>query len=166
VAQERHPGAFEIAEAQDALAIEACRALFVEYQQGLGVSLCFQDFDQELAALPGSYARPRGRLFLVHVAGEPAACAALRPLGDHDAEMKRLYVRSKFRGMGIGAALARRVIDDARAMRYVSLKLDTLPSMHEAQALYARLGFVDVPPYNDNPIRGTRFMSLDLTQGA
>ena len=164
MARPRQPARFEIAEAGDARAVEDCRALFVEYQQGLGVSLCFQDFDRELATLPGSYARPRGRLLIVHVAGEPAACVALRPLGAHDAEMKRLYVRPAFRGMGIGAALALRVIDEARAMGYATLKLDTLPSMREAQALYARLGFVDVGPYNDNPVEGTRFMSLDLRQ--
>ncbi len=158
----RHSSGFTIGEALDAADVEACRELFTEYQQALGVSLCFQDFDRELATLPGAYARPRGRLLIARVAGMPAACAALRPLGEHDGEMKRLYVRPQFRGMGLGRALAEIVIDEARAVGYESVKLDTLPQMGEAQALYAGLGFRDVPPYNDNPIAGTRFLALTL----
>ncbi len=157
-----HSSGFSIGEALDAADVAACRELFVEYQQALGVSLCFQGFDQELAALPGAYARPKGRLLLARVAGMPAACAALRPLGANDGEMKRLYVRPQFRGMGLGRALAEIVIDEARAMGYASVKLDTLPQMREAQALYGELGFRDVAPYNDNPIAGTRFMGLGL----
>ncbi|HUL97271.1 MAG TPA: GNAT family N-acetyltransferase [Usitatibacter sp.] len=151
-----------IGEALDAESVEACRALFVEYQQALGVSLCFQGFDRELASLPGAYARPRGRLLLARVAGMPAACAALRPLGESDGEMKRLYVRPQFRGMGLGRTLAHIVIDEARAIGYANLRLDTLAQMREAQALYEELGFRDVAPYNDNPIAGTRFLELAL----
>jgi len=153
---------FSIAEALDADSIEACRALFVEYQRSLGVSLCFQGFDQELATLPGAYARPRGRLLLARVVGEPAGCAGLRPLGERDAEMKRLYVRPDMRGIGLGRVLAECVIDEARSLGYGTLKLDTLPGMAEAQQLYRELGFVDAAPYNDNPVAGVRFMSLAL----
>lgn len=160
-----HSSGFAVAEALDAEAVEACRALFVEYQQGLGVSLCFQGFDQELATLPGAYARPRGRLLLARVVGEPAGCVALRALGERDAEMKRLYVRPDARGMGLGRVLAECVIDEARALGYVTLKLDTLPAMAAAQRLYRELGFVETAPYNDNPVAGVRFMSLKLTPG-
>lgn len=157
-----HSSGFALGEALVAEDVAACRELFVEYQRDLGVSLCFQGFDQELASLPGAYARPRGRLLLARVVGEPAGCVALRPLGDHDAEMKRLYVRPAARGMGLGRALAECVIDEARAIGYRALKLDTLPQMKTAQALYAGLGFVDTAPYNDNPVAGTRFLSLAL----
>jgi len=162
VAGIRHSSGFTIGEALAPGDVEACGELFREYQRALGVDLCFQGFDRELATLPGAYARPRGRLLLARVAGEPAACAALRPLGDRDGEMKRLYVRPRFRGMGLGRALAEIVIDEARAMGYGSVKLDTLPRMSEAQALYAALGFSDVEPYNDNPVAGTRFLALAL----
>ena len=158
----RHSSGFTIGEALSPADVEACRELFVEYQQALGVSLCFQGFDTELASLPGAYARPKGRLLLARVAGTPAACAALRPLGEADGEMKRLYVRAQFRGMGLGRALAEIVIDEARAIGYASVKLDTLAQMAEAQALYSRLGFRDVAPYNDNPIAGTRYLGLPL----
>jgi GNAT superfamily N-acetyltransferase len=159
-----HSSGFSLGEALDAQSIAACRALFQEYEKGLGISLCFQDFEQELATLPGAYARPRGRLLLARVAGEPAGCAALRPLGEGDGEMKRLYVRPPYRGMGLGRMLAECVIDEARALGYGSLKLDTLPQMKEAQGMYATLGFVDAAAYNEHPIAGTRFLSLDLTR--
>jgi putative acetyltransferase len=156
------PQGFVIAEALDADSIAACRELFVEYQRALGVSLCFQGFDAELAALPGDYAPPRGRLFLARKAGEPAGCVALRPLFHRDAEMKRLYVRPAHRGSGLGRILAERVVAQARALGYAALKLDTLPAMHAAQNLYAKLGFRDTSPYNDNPVDGVRFLSLEL----
>jgi putative acetyltransferase len=159
-----HSSGFGVAEALDAESVGACRALFAEYQQGLGVSLCFQGFDLELAGLPGAYARPRGRLILARIVGEPAGCVAMRALGEHDAEMKRLYIRSPYRGMGLGRVLAECVIDEARSLGYRTLKLDTLPGMAEAQRLYRALGFVDAAPYNDNPVAGVRFMSLDLAR--
>jgi putative acetyltransferase len=161
-----HSTGFDIGEALDAAAVGACRELFVEYQQGLGVSLCFQQFDRELAGLPGDYARPRGRLILARIAGEPAGCVALRPLEGGAGEMKRLFVRNAYRGMGIGRMLAECIIDEARALGYGALKLDTLPMMGEAQALYRELGFTDTAPYNDNPIEGTRFLALDLAPSA
>ena len=159
-----HSTGFSLAEALDAESIAACRGLFREYEQGLGVSLCFQGFEQELATLPGAYARPRGRLLLARVAGEPAGCVALRPLAGADAEMKRLYVRHFARGMGLGRMLAECAIDEARSMGYAALRLDTLPSMAEAQRMYATLGFAETAPYNDNPVAGVRFLALDLTR--
>ena len=157
-----HSSGFAIAEALDAAALAACRELFIEYQQRLGVSLCFQGFDRELATLPGDYARPRGRLLLARIAGEPAGCVALRPLERGTAEMKRLFVRPAYRGMSLGRTLAECIIDEASALGYGTIKLDTLPSMRDAQRLYSILGFADTSPNNDNPIEGTRFMALDL----
>jgi putative acetyltransferase len=154
--------AIELVEARSDAEIAACRELFVEYQRALGVSLCFQGFDAELDALPGDYAPPKGRLYLALARGRPAGCVALRPLFHRDAEMKRLYVRSAYRGSGLGWTLAMRVIDDARELGYDLLKLDTLPNMKAAQRMYERLGFVDTAPYNDNPVGGVRFMALDL----
>ena len=154
-----------IAEALDAEALEACRQLFIEYQRGLGVSLCFQGFDAELASLPGDYAAPGGRLLIARMGSTPVGCAGLRPLSHRDAEMKRLFVRPSQRGTGLGRLLAVRVIAQARALGYEALKLDTLPSMHAAQKLYTKLGFRDAAPYNDNPVGGVRFMALDLRSG-
>ncbi|HYC34868.1 MAG TPA: GNAT family N-acetyltransferase [Usitatibacter sp.] len=137
-----------------------------EYQRGLGVSLCFQDFASELAGLPGEYAPPRGLLTLALSAGEAAGCVALRPLGKVDAELKRLYVRPPFRGTGLGLTLARHAIEAARERGYRTLRLDTLPQLTAALGLYRRLGFVETAPYNDNPIEGVRFMALDLAGAA
>jgi putative acetyltransferase len=159
-----HSSGFDIAEALDAPAAAACRELFVEYQAGLGVSLCFQGFERELATLPGEYARPRGRLLLARIAGEPAGCVALRALANGEAEMKRLFVRPAYRGMGLGRTLVECVIDEARGLGYGMLRLDTLPEMKAAQTLYGELGFVETAPYNDHPIEGTRFLALDLTR--
>src|SRR5262249_22259931 len=122
----------------------------------------FQGFERELATLPGDYAPPGGRLFIARSRGLDAGCAALRSLGEGEAEMKRLYVRPEFRALGVGRALALRVIEEARAIGYRALKLDTLPTMRAAQALYERLGFTDAPRYNDNPVAGTRWMALQL----
>ena len=157
-----HSTGFDVGEALDDSAIGACRELFVEYQSSLGVSLCFQDFEREVATLPGAYARPLGRLILARIAGEPGACVAMRPLAPDVAEMKRLYVRPAYRGMGLGRALAECAIDEARALGYRTLKLDTLPGMRDAQRLYAELGFVETAPYNDNPVDGVRFLALAL----
>jgi putative acetyltransferase len=155
-------GAFEIRAAVSAPEIAACRELFLEYQRGTGTSLCFQGFDREVACLPGDYAPPRGALWLATVGGAPAGCVALRALGERDAEMKRLYVRSAHRGSGLGRALAEAAIGRARALGCRRVLLDTLPSMSRAQALYAELGFGETLPYNDNPVEGVRFMALDL----
>jgi putative acetyltransferase len=153
---------FELVEAASAAQVETCRELFLEYQRALGVSLCFQGFDRELAMLPGDYAPPNGRLYLALASGKVAGCVALRPLFHRDAEMKRLYVRPACRGSGLGRLMATRVIGDARTLGYDNLKLDTLPQMKAAQRLYEDLGFKDTAPYNDNAVTGVRFMALDL----
>ena len=138
------------------------RALFLEYQTSIGVDLCFQDFARELEQLPGAYAPPHGRLYLMWSGSEPAGCVGLRPLDARTAEMKRLYVRAAHRGRGLGRVLAHQVIEDARSLLHTRVVLDTLPSMREAQALYAALGFTEIEPYTTNPIAGARFLGLAL----
>jgi putative acetyltransferase len=138
------------------------RALFVEYAQALGIDLCFQGFDTELAELPGSYARPAGRLLAATLDGELAGCVAMRPLSDGACEMKRLYVRPAARGSGVGRALAGAVIAAAREEGYERMCLDTLPPMVEAQPLYESLGFREIEPYYVNPVPGARFLELAL----
>jgi GNAT superfamily N-acetyltransferase len=143
-------------------AMEPVRELFREYQAALGVDLGFQRFDAELAGLPGDYAPPRGRLLLASVGDACAGCIALRPVDADACEMKRLYVRPEFRATGLGRLLAQHVIDEARAIGYRRMCLDTLPSMAGAQRLYESLGFRDIPAYRYNPIAGTRFLGLEL----
>lgn len=146
--------------------LDTVREIFREYAQGLGVDLCFQSFDQELASLPGEYASPRGALLLARVDGEVAGCCALRPLDSADypnaAEMKRLYVRKAFRGFGLGRSLAEAVLDAARQAGYASVLLDTLDDMEAARALYVELGFEEIPPYYHNPIPGAHYLKVDL----
>jgi len=152
--------ALEILEAYGRL--DDVRALFSEYQASLGVDLGFQQFDEELRGLPGRYARPDGRLYLALSDGEPAGCACLRRFDETRCEMKRLYVRDRFRGLKLGRALAEKVIEDARSAGYRQVLLDTLPTMTGAQALYERLGFAEIPAYRFNPVEGTRYMALTL----
>jgi ribosomal protein S18 acetylase RimI-like enzyme len=142
--------------------VEAVRRLFVEYQESLGVDLCFQGFDRELAELPGDYAPPEGSLLVARAEDCVVACVALRRLDPQTCEMKRLYVRPTQRGLGLGRALAEAVIAEARRIGYVRMRLDTLPSMTEAAALYERLGFRDIEPYTENPVPGARFLQLEL----
>ena len=142
--------------------IDDVAALFSEYAASLPVDLSYQSFSQELAGLPGKYARPDGRLYLALVDGIPAGCVAMRRLSDTRAEMKRLYVRAAFRGLSIGRDLAGRLIQDAREIGYIDLVLDTLENMHRAQALYRALGFVEMEPYYDCPVTGTVFLRLCL----
>lgn len=158
----------EIVPAQAADEIVAVKALFLEYQDSLGVSLCFQGFDKELAELPGSYAPPAGRLYLAQVDGAVAGCVGLRPLvaaySDGRCEMKRLYLRPDFRGLGLGRRLAKLIIAEARKIGYRRLVLDTLADMGKARALYASLGFHEIPAYYDNPLSGVLYAELDLTR--
>jgi len=146
--------------------LDEVRAIFREYADGLGVDLCFQHFDEELANLPGEYAEPRGALLLARVDGEVAGCCALRPLDTADypnaAEMKRLYVRKPFRGLGLGRQLAEAVLDAARQAGYGCVLLDTLDDMEAARTLYEDLGFEDIPPYYHNPIAGAHYLKADL----
>jgi ribosomal protein S18 acetylase RimI-like enzyme len=146
--------------------LDEVRAIFREYAEGLGVDLCFQNFQQELADLPGEYAPPRGMLLVARVDGALAGCCALRPLDSSDypnaAEMKRLYVRKAFRGFGLGRQLAEAVLDGARRAGYDTVLLDTLDDMEAARALYDDLGFEDIPPYYHNPIAGAHYLKADL----
>ena len=154
----------ETADTPEALA--ATREIFREYAGTLGVDLCFQGFEQELAGLPGDYAAPAGSLRLAFVDGALAGCGAIRPLPDVDypdaCELKRLYVRRAFRRFGLGRLLAQRLIDDAAQTGYSTLLLDTLDDMEAARELYASLGFEEVPPYYFNPVPGAHYLKLDL----
>jgi ribosomal protein S18 acetylase RimI-like enzyme len=146
--------------------IEETRGIFREYAQSLGVDLCFQDFESELAGLPGEYAGPAGHLLLAWVDGRLAGCGALRPLPDADypnaCEMKRLYVRPGFRGLGLGRTLAGALFDEARRIGYSSMLLDTLDDMEAARELYSTLGFEEIPPYYFNPIPGAHYLKAEL----
>ena len=142
------------------------RALFLEYQDWLQVDLCFQDFETELATLPGAYAPPAGGVWLAHVDGALAGCVGLRPHDGGTCEMKRLWVRPAFQGLGLGRHLAETGIAAARAVGYRTLCLDTLSFMDAARALYADLGFHEIPAYYDNPLEDVRYLELDLSEAA
>lgn len=142
--------------------LPAVRALFLEYAAGLGFDLCFQDFEAELAMLPGKYAPPEGRLLLAWRGAETVGCVALRPMRGDACEMKRLYVRPAARGLQLGRRLAERICDEARDAGYRRILLDTLPSMSAAVRLYTALGFRPVEPYVFNPIEGAIFLGRDL----
>jgi len=145
--------------------VEQARGLFEEYAAWLGFSLCFQDFDQELAELPGDYAPPNGRLLLAVEADRVAGCVALREIGEGIGEMKRLYVRPEFRGQGLGRRLTETIVEAARDLGYLRLRLDTLPGrMDQAIAIYRSLGFKDIERYNNNPYEAATFMELVLDQ--
>ena len=150
----------------DASLVPPVRELFREYAASLGIDLCFQNFDAELAALPGEYTPPGGALLLALVDGEPAGCGALRALADVDypnaCEMKRLYVRRAFRRFGLGRLLAERLMDLATQAGYSAMLLDTLDDMEAARGLYASLGFEEIPPYYFNPIPGAHYLKADL----
>ncbi len=151
-----------IVPASDAAEIETVRALFREYADSLGVDLCFQGFEKELAGLPGDYAPPAGRLYLAYVEEKPAACVGLRRIEGDVCEMKRLYVRPLHRGQGIGRQLVLKLIEEARSLGYSKMRLDTLPSMKRAQELYRAMGFKPIEPYRSNPVPGALFLELEI----
>jgi ribosomal protein S18 acetylase RimI-like enzyme len=141
-----------------AIDISIVRELFLEYSRALGVNLGFQDFEREVAALPGDY----DPILVAHWNSEVAGCVALHRFDGDICEMKRLYVRTQYRGHAIGRALAERIMAEARQQGFTRMRLDTLPMMGEAQRLYRSLGFVEIPPYRFNPIEGSRFMEIAL----
>jgi putative acetyltransferase len=151
-----------IVQATTAEQIASARALMREYQSFLGVDLCFQGFEAELRNLPGEYAPPGGRLFLASHNEVITGCVALRNLDGRRCEMKRLFVRPGARGMGVGNALVTRVIDEARAIGYSEIVLDTLPSLTAALRIYEQFGFRDIAPYCVNPLEGVRFLGKML----
>jgi putative acetyltransferase len=139
------------------------RELFQEYAQSLGVNLCFQNFEQELAGLPGHYAPPDGRLLLAEYQGHLAGCAALHKWEDGVCEMKRLYLRPSFRGKGLGRVITHKIIAEARSIGYQCMRLDTIePVMKDAVEMYRKLGFREIAPYRPNPIVGAMYMELQL----
>jgi putative acetyltransferase len=161
IAQE--PRSFRLAAAAGAEDLAWARVLFREYAATLGFALDFQGFEQEMAALPGEYAEPRGTIVLAWAGDEPVGCVALRPLEEPGAcVMKRMYVRPAARGRGLGRLLGERVMDDARARRYRVMRLDTIDTMKPAIALYEDLGFRTIPPYRFNPIPGALYFEADL----
>jgi putative acetyltransferase len=163
------------AQAESPAQISQARELFLEYEKSLGFSLCFQNFDKELAELPGGYAPPTGRLLLAEYEGQLAGCVALHKMGfeigseadckisPEVCEMKRLYLRPQFRGKGLGRALADSIIAEARQIGYQRIRLDTVePVMKDAVAMYRKIGFEEIAPYRANPMPGTLYMELKL----
>ena len=152
----------KIIRAESGEALMAVKRLFAEYARSLDFDLCFQAFDSELGSLPGDYSPPSGMLLLALEGEEKMGCAALRRIDESTCEMKRLYVRPAYRGKGIGRSLAERIIRIAQDAGYRSMKLDTVPDMIEANALYHSLGFVATKPYRFNPLDGCLFLELQL----
>ena len=154
---------FAFAQAESSAQIAQARELFLEYAHSLGFSLCFQNFDKELAGLPGDYYPPEGRLLLAECDGQLAGCVALHQIEPGICEMKRLYLRPQFRGKGLGRALADQIIAEARQIGYRHMRLDTVePVMNDAVAMYRKLGFRQIAPYRANPIAGAMYMELQL----
>ena len=152
----------QIAQVASSRELQAIRALFLEYASSLEISLCFQNFEEELATLPGKYAPPQGRLLLAVDDQQQAGCVALRPLEPGVCEMKRLYVRPAWRGHGLGRLLTKRIVAAGHDIGYKRMRLDTLNSMQAAIGLYRSLGFREIKPYYDNPSERAVFLELDL----
>jgi putative acetyltransferase len=154
---------FAVTQAESPAQIAQSRELFLEYAQSLGFSLCFQNFDKELASLPGDYAPPEGRLLLAEYEGEVVGCVALHKLEPGICEMKRLYLRPTVRGKGLGRILATHIIAEARQIGYQRMRLDTVePVMKDAVAMYRKIGFKEIAPYCTNPIAGALYLELSL----
>ncbi len=160
------PPTVQLVAAEGPELLEQARLIFRDYEASLAVDLCFQDFDAELAALPGDYRPPAGQLLLALVDGVVAGCGAVRPLPDCDypnaCEMKRLYVRPAFRGFGIGRLLVQALLDEAKRAAYSCVLLDTLDDMEAARELYTSVGFEEIPPYYFNPIAGAHYLKANL----
>jgi len=142
--------------------VPAVRDMMREYVDWIALDLAFQEIDEELAGLPGEYAPPSGALLVVPDGDRLVAMIGLRPLDGTICEMKRLFVRPAARGQGLAKQLIAQVLDEARRLGYAEIRLDTLPMMGDAQALYAAMGFADIEAYYDTPIAGTRFMAKRL----
>ena len=156
-----------IIEAKTDAEIDAARRIFREYESWLGLDLCFQGFEEELAGLPGKYSSPDGRLFLAYSEEDLAGCAALRKIDPGVCEMKRLFVRDQFRRFGIGRLLIDRLLTAARDIGYRAMRLDTYPAkMGKAVGLYRQYGFIEIPAYYNNPYEGVLFMELQLSKRA
>lgn len=154
----------QLIQAQSPAEIRSARELFAEYASLVEISLCFQNFDKEVAELPGGYAPPSGRLFLAVDGEQVMGCVALRKIGEGVGEMKRLYVRPEFRGRGLGRTLTEKLIAEAKQIGYARLRLDTLPGkMDQAIAMYRSFGFQEIAPYYKNPVAGATFMELVLS---
>jgi GNAT superfamily N-acetyltransferase len=151
-----------LAQADTPQLVTDARHLFREYAEAIGTDLEYQGFTAELAALPEPYVPPRGALLIARVGADVAGCVALRPFDAGAGEMKRLYARPEYRGFGLGRRLVEAVVQAARDAGYRELRLDTLASMMPAQALYERLGFIEIPPYSETYLPGTRFYALIL----
>jgi putative acetyltransferase len=151
---------YEIKSAFDRL--DEVRTLFKEYHKHLGVDLCFQNYDEELANLPGYYQNPDGRLYVIYLEDKLAGCIALRRFDETRCEMKRLFVREQFRGLRLGQILAEKIIADAKAIGYKEMVLDTLASLESAVAMYRKMGFVEIPQYYDNPLDNVIYFKLTL----
>ena len=153
----------QLIQAQSAEEIESARELFKEYAAWLGFSLCFENFEKELAALPGDYAPPRGRLLLAMENSQVAGCVAVRAIAEGVCEMKRLYVRPAFRGPGLGRTLVDEIIEAARQIGYRLMRLDTIPGrMDRALAMYYSLGFEEIEQYYEGAPAGATFLELKL----
>jgi putative acetyltransferase len=157
----------ELRRAETAAELAQAAAIFREYAASLDIDLCFQNFEAEVASLPGEYAAPAGHLLLAFVDRQAAGCGALRPLAEVDyanaCEMKRLFVRPGFRRFGLGRLMAQALLDEARRAGYSAMLLDTLDEMEAARELYGTLGFQEIPPYYFNPIAGAHYLKADLT---
>ncbi len=150
----------DVAQSQDR--VEDARNLISEYAASLGVDLCFQNFDEEMATFPSEYSPPSGALFLALHQNDSVGCVALRRISDQICEMKRLYVKAEYRGRGLGKLLIESVIERARKMGYKAIRLDTLPSMKEAISIYTKMGFKPIKAYRPNPVPGTLYLELRL----